>query len=136
MRRHADVDAPAVERNGNVLLKLPVHRFRDLRCGRKIRIPQQQRHCLESLEIHGCVALDDCRGNHADVGSSLPSGSRHRQRRISHHQRSLRLGIDLSIRTTQRAHQQDAAFEAAGIANGRNGHVELRAGRQMAEAMQ
>ena len=64
-------------------------------------------------------------GNQADVGGVhfLAVGAVARGI-AAHHQRPLRLGVDLAIRAVQRAHQQHAAFQAAGIADGRNGDVQ------------
>ena len=112
-------------------MELLVHCIGDLHGGGEIGIAQQQRHRLESAEIDRGVALDHGPvGNQADIGGIhfLPVGAG-AGGVSSQNKRSLRLGVDLSIRAVQRAHQQHAAFEAAGIANGRNGHVELAPGR-------
>ena len=111
-------------------LKFVVDGIGDLLGGSEVGIAQQQRNGLEFVQVDRRVALDDAaiRNARRQWWNSLPCRWAVARRVSAHHQRSLRLGIDLAIGAMQRAHQQHAAFEALGIADRGNRHVELRAG--------
>src|SRR6202042_192590 len=83
----------------------------------------------EAADVHRGVALYD-----GSIGNQAYGGGVHLlsvgavARRIStQDQRPLRLGIDLSVGTVQRAHQQHSTLKALGITNRGYGDIQFGA---------